>query len=126
MDSLKQIRKCGNGFLGMEASRVWGVAFQRNPRVSIARHQNDSFPAEDGNPSGREHGIRPHSLKVTTISALMAAVVKGYADISQIDIRGIYRAAAARDMATIYSRNVAQNRLFASKSPRFDSPQIRI
>ena len=62
-----------------------------------------------------ERGIRPHSLEVTTISALMGEIVKGKGNLSQLSVRGNYRAVAAQEMGKIYSRNLPQHRLFVSK-----------
>ena len=45
-----------------------------------------------------EHSIRPHSLKVTTISALMGEIVKGKGDLAQLSARGNYRADTAKEM----------------------------
>ena len=45
-----------------------------------------------------EHGIRPHSLKVTTIAAVMGEIVKGKSNLAQLAARGNYRAATAQDM----------------------------
>ena len=59
----------------------------------------------DGRPQGR--GIRPCSLKVTTISALMAEANKGQSNSPQLAIQGNYRALAAQDKAKAYSRNIA-------------------
>ena len=64
------------------------------------------------------HGVRPRSLKVTTISALMPEAAKGQADLSQLAIRGYYRAVAAQDMDTVYSRNITQKQLFVSDFAR--------
>ena len=58
------------------------------------------------------HGIRPHSLEVPTISALMTEVVKGNANLSQIAIHGKYRDVTAQDMAISHPRNAAQQHLF--------------
>ena len=65
-----------------------------------------------------EHSIRPHSLKVTAISALATEIVKGNANLAQLSVQGNYRAATAQDMRKIYSRNIAQQQLFASKFAR--------
>ena len=59
-------------------------------------------------------GDSPRWLKATTISALMDAVVKEYANLSQLAIRGNYSAVAAQGVAQIYSRNVAHHRLSVS------------
>ena len=64
-----------------------------------------------GRPDGR--GIRPRSLNVATISVSMTEVIKGRANLSQLAIQGNYRAAAARDMAKVYSRNLAHRQIFA-------------
>ena len=66
----------------------------------------------DGLPEG--HGIRPHSLKVATISALMADVAKGQANLSQLASQWNYMDVAAQDMDKAYSRNIAHRRLPAS------------
>ena len=62
-----------------------------------------------------EHSIRPHSLKVTAISAIMEEIVKGDANLAQLSARVNYRAAKARDMGGVYSRNIAHRQLFVSK-----------
>ena len=62
-----------------------------------------------------EHGIRPRSLKVTTISALMGEIVKGTANLAQLSVHGNYRAITAQDMGKVYSRNTSQKQLSASK-----------
>ena len=62
-----------------------------------------------------EHGIRPHSLKVTTISALMGEIAKGKGNLAQLSVQGNYRAATAQEMGKIYSRNIANQQLFVSK-----------
>ena len=62
-----------------------------------------------GYPEG--HGVRPRSLKDTTISALMMAVARGQANLSQVAIRGDYKAVAAQDMAKVYPRNIEQRKL---------------
>ena len=51
------------------------------------------------------HGIRPHSLKVTTIHGLMTEVGKGHSDISQLAIQGNYKGVAAQYVDRCYSRN---------------------
>ena len=61
------------------------------------------------------HGVRPHSLKVTTISTLMTEVIKGRANLSQLAIQGNYMDVAAQDMANVYSRNLAQRQIFVSR-----------
>ena len=45
-----------------------------------------------------DHGIRPHSLKVTSISALMNEIVKGKGNLAQLSAQGNYRAVTASDM----------------------------
>ena len=64
-----------------------------------------------------DHGIRPHSLKVPTISAIMGEIAKGNANLAQLAVQGNYRAAAAQDMGNAHSRNLAQQQIFVS---RFD------
>ena len=64
-----------------------------------------------GRPEG--HGIRPHSLKVTTISALMTKVARWNADSPKLATRRNHWYVTANDVAIIYSRNVAQ-KLFVS------------
>ena len=66
-----------------------------------------------GHPEG--HGIRPHSLKVTTISTLMTEVIKGQANLYQLAIQGNYRAVAAHGMDGVYSRNLAHREIFVSR-----------
>ena len=66
------------------------------------------------------HGARPHSLKVTTISTLMTEVIKGNANLSQLPIQGNYRDVTARDMAKVYSRNLAHRQISASRLPLGD------
>ena len=61
------------------------------------------------------HGIRPHSLKVTTISALTTEIVKGNGNLAQLMAQGNYRAITAADMGKIHSRNIAQQQLYVSK-----------
>ena len=61
------------------------------------------------------NGIRPHSLKVTTISALMGGIAKGKANLAQLASQGNYREVTAQDMGKVYSRNLAQKQLFGSK-----------
>ena len=51
------------------------------------------------------HGIRPHSLKVATISTWATEVIRGEANLPQLAIQGNYRADTAQDMAKVYSRN---------------------
>ena len=70
---------------------------------------------QPGRPDG--HGIRPHSLKVATISTFPTEVTKGNANLSQLAIQGNYRAVAARDMPKVYSRNLAQTTDFRLKIP---------
>ena len=48
-------------------------------------------------------GVRPHSLKVTTISALMGGIAKGKENIAQLAAQGNYRAFSAQDMGKVYS-----------------------
>ena len=60
-----------------------------------------------GRPKSR--GIGPESLKVATISVLMAEVARCQSDSSQLAIRGNYRTVAAQDLAKVYSRNIAQH-----------------
>ena len=69
-----------------------------------------------GRPNG--HGIRQHSLNVTTISVLMTEVIKGHANLSQLAFQGNYRAATVHDMVKVYSRNLAHRKIFASKWAR--------
>ena len=64
------------------------------------------------------HGARPHSLKLTTISALTTVVSKGNANFSQIATQGNYRDVTARDTKKIYSRKVALQQLFVSNFPQ--------
>ena len=66
----------------------------------------------DGHPEC--HGVRPRSLRVTTISALTTEVAKGQENLSQLAIRGNYRVVADQDMARAYPRNIAQRQLSAS------------
>ena len=66
-----------------------------------------------GRPDG--HGTRPNSIKVATIPTLMTEIAKWHANLSQLAIQCNYRAAAARDMANVYSRNSAQRQIFVSK-----------
>ena len=66
----------------------------------------------DERPEG--HGIRPRSLKVATISALMTEAAQGQGDLSQLAIQGNYRAVAAHHMYKAYSRNIAKHQLCAS------------
>ena len=63
-----------------------------------------------------EHGIRPHSLKVTTISSLMGEIVKGKGNLAQLLAQGNYRAAAAQEMGKIYSRNIAKQQLLSQNT----------
>ena len=63
-------------------------------------------------------GIRPRSLKVATISALMTEAAKGQANLPKLAIQGNYRAVAAQDMAKVYSRNIA-HQLFVSGFEQF-------
>ena len=63
-----------------------------------------------------DRGIRPHSLKATTIDVIMGEIVKGKANLSQLAAQGNYRAATAQDMGKVYSRNLAQpQQIFVSK-----------
>ena len=62
-----------------------------------------------------DHVVRPHSLKVTTISAIMEEIVKGSANLPHLAIQGNCRAAAAQNMGKVYSRNLAQRGIFVSK-----------
>ena len=61
-----------------------------------------------------DHGVMPHSLKVTTISAIMSEIAKGNANLSQLAIQGNCSAVAAQDMGNVYSRNLAQHQIFVS------------
>ena len=63
-------------------------------------------------------GIRPRSLKVATISALMTEAAKGQANLPKLAIQGNYRAVAAQDMAKVYSRNIA-HQLFVPDLEQF-------
>ena len=60
------------------------------------------------------HGVRPRSLNVTMISALIPEVITGNANSAQIAIQGNYRDIATHDMTEIYPRGVAHQRLSAS------------
>ena len=60
------------------------------------------------------HGVRPNSLKVTTISALTTNVADGQANLSQLAIQGNYRAVTAQDMAKVYFSDLAQQQLLVS------------
>ena len=62
-----------------------------------------------------DHGARPHSLKVSTISAIMEEIAKGNANLPHLAMQGNYRAATAHDMGKAYSRNSAQRQNFVSK-----------
>ena len=64
-----------------------------------------------------ENGIMPHSLKVTTISAIIGEIVKGKENLAQLAAQGNYRAVTSRDMGNVYSRNSAQQQqhIFVSK-----------
>ena len=62
-----------------------------------------------------DHGVIPHSLKVTTISAIMEEIATGNANLAHLAIQGNYREAAPHDMAQVYSRNLARRRIFVSK-----------
>ena len=73
-----------------------------------------------------ENGIRPHSLKVATISGLMGEIAKGKKNLSQLAPQGNYRAATSHDMGMAYSRNLAQQQQiflskFAQKTSRGDT-----
>ena len=59
------------------------------------------------------HGIRPHSLKVTTIATLMEEIT-GRSNFPQLATRGNYRAVAPHDMGKTYYRNVARQQLIVS------------
>ena len=85
-----------------------------------ARKMKTSLLRMASHPEGR--GIRPHSLKAATISALMTDVIKGTSSSPQIAIQGDYRDVATRDMEKSTqgtSRNdnssyiISRNRLFA-------------
>ena len=65
-----------------------------------------------------DRGIRPHSLKVTTIDVLMVGIAKGKANLSQLAFQGNYRAFNAQDMGNVYSRNFAQRQISAPKFAR--------
>ena len=45
----------------------------------------------------------------------MTEVFKGQSNLSQLEIRGNYRAVAAHDMAKVYSRNLAHRENFGSR-----------
>ena len=64
------------------------------------------------------HGVRPRSLKVTTIPPLMAETAKGQANLHQLAIHWDRRGVAARDMANIYARNIARQKPPASNFAR--------
>ena len=66
-----------------------------------------------GRPDG--HGIRPHIIKVETISTLMTEGAKGDANLSQLAIQGNYMAVAAQDADMVYPRNLAQRQIFVTK-----------
>ena len=66
------------------------------------------------------HCIRPRSLKVTTIASVMTEVVIGHANLSRLAIRCNYRDVAPHDVAKIFSRNAAQQRLTASYCAQSD------
>ena len=66
------------------------------------------------------HGIRPHSLKVTTISTLMTEVIKGRANKPQVAIQGNCSAFTAHDMDKVYSRNLAHRQIVVSRLARKD------
>ena len=65
-----------------------------------------------------DHGIRPRSLKVTTIAVLMGEIVKGKANLPQLAARGNYRAVDAQDMGKVYSRNLAQRQISVAEFPQ--------
>ena len=65
----------------------------------------------DAHPEGG--GIRPNILKVTAIPAL-TEVAKGQPNLSKLAIRGNYRDVAAQIMDTVYSRNIAHQKLSVS------------
>ena len=65
--------------------------------------------------SHEDRGIRPHSLKVTTIAALMGEIVKGKANLAQLAAQGNYRAVTAQDMGKVYSRNSPHRGISFSK-----------
>ena len=71
------------------------------------------------------HGIRPHSLKVTTISTFLTEIAKGIANLPQLAIQGNYRAVAAQDMAKVYSRNLANRQIFVSRVAQRDFKENR-
>ena len=73
---------------------------------------------QEGRPES--HGIRPHSLNVTTISTLTTEVIKGNANLSQLAIQGNYRAVTAMGMEKVYSRNLAHWEIFAARFARGD------
>ena len=62
-----------------------------------------------------DRGIRPHSLKVTTIDVLMVGIAKGKANLSQLAFQGNYREVDAQDMGNVYSRNLAQQQISVAK-----------
>ena len=84
------------GFFG-QAPAFWPIA---NKMMTV--------PLERANSIQKPHGIRPHSLKVTTISALTKEIVKGNGNLAQLCVQGNYRAITAADMGKIYSRDIAQ------------------
>ena len=66
-----------------------------------------------GRPEGQ--GVSPRGLKVTTISALMAEVVKGRENLPHLAIQGNYRAVTSQEMDNAHSSNVDQRQLFVAK-----------
>ena len=64
-------------------------------------------------PCGRD--IRPRSLEVTSISALVFGVVKGNANSLHLAARGGLSPQAARNAAKIYSRDTTRQKLCVSK-----------
>ena len=90
-----------------------GGAFAPPPSFRPWSQKMMAYPLEVGErPDG--HGIRPHSLKVTTIAALMTDVDKGQSNLSHLAIQGNYRAFRAHDMSKANSRNLAQQQLSVS------------
>ena len=69
-----------------------------------------------------DRGIRHHSLKVTTISAIMGEISKGNANLAQLAVQGNYRAGAAQDMEKVYSRNLAQRQIFVAICAQKSAP----
>ena len=68
----------------------------------------------EGSDFWEENGIRPRSLKVTTISALTGEIVTGKANLAQLAAQWNYRAVDDQDMRNGYSRNLAHQQLFVS------------